>query len=249
MKAQNISFPSQTGLARQPTPTHILPRLSAKLGVDIFVKRDALTGIALSGNKVRTLEFVLADAVAKKADIVLTCGGAQSNHCRATAVAAAMLGMRSRLLLRTSDPLKPPPLEGNILLDRMAGAEIVWITPEAYKSRDQIFEREAAALKKAGRKPYIIPEGASNALGAWGYIKCSAELQNDMARLPGGSSREVTIINAAGSGGTSAGLILGAKLFELNARVISINVCDDRDYFVRVIGSICEDALPTFNRF
>ena len=246
MKTHEIPFPSHISLGRQPTPIHLLRRLSAKLGVDIFVKRDDLTGVALSGNKVRKLEFVLADAVAQKADTVLTCGGAQSNHCRATAVAAAMLGMRCRLLLRTPDPMKPPPLEGNILLDRMAGAEIIWITPEEYKFRDQIFEQEATALKNTGRKPYIIPEGASNALGAWGYIKCSAELQNDIAHLQGEPSRDVTIINAAGSGGTSAGLILGAKLFEMNARVVSINVCDDRDYFVRVIGSICEEVIADY---
>jgi D-cysteine desulfhydrase len=246
MKVQDIPFPTRISLARQPTPLHSLPRLSAKLGVDIFVKRDDLTGVALSGNKIRKLEFVLADAVAKKADTVLTCGGAQSNHCRATAVAAAMVGMNCRLLLRTADPLKPPPLEGNILLDKMAGAEIVWITPEEYKFRDQIFEQEATALKKEGRKPYIIPEGASNALGSWGYIKCSAELQNDIAHLQSEQPQDVTLINAAGSGGTSAGLILGAKIFELNARVVSINVCDDRDYFVRVIGSICEDVIAGY---
>ena len=241
-----VTYPPQINLARLPTPLHPLARLSAKLGVEIFMKRDDLTGSALSGNKIRKLEFVLADAVAQKADTVLTCGGAQSNHCRATAIAAAMLGMNCRLLLRTADPSNPPPPEGNILLDQMAGAEIAWITPAEYKSRDEILEREATSLGKAGRKPYTIPEGASNALGTWGYIKCLEELNNDLANLPGGVNKDYTVISAAGSGGTSAGLILGNKIFDLNARVIGINVCDDRDYFVRVIGEICENAISDY---
>jgi D-cysteine desulfhydrase len=246
MKECRVTYPPQINLARLPTPLHPLPRLSAKLDVELFMKRDDLTGIALSGNKIRKLEFVLADAVTQRADTILTCGGAQSNHCRATAIAAAMLGMNCRLLLRTSDPLNPPPPEGNILLDQMTGAEIVWITPEEYKIRDEILEREATSLRKADRKPYTIPEGASNALGTWGYIKCSEELNNDLANLPGGVNKDYTIISATGSGGTNAGLLLGNKIFGLNARVIGINVCDDRDYFVRVIGEICENAISDY---
>ena len=247
MQECRVIYPPHINLARLPTPIHPLPRLSAKLGIELFVKRDDLTGIALSGNKIRKLEFVLADAVAKKADTVLTCGGAQSNHCRATAIAAAMLGLNCRLLLRTSDPSNPPAPEGNILLDQMAGAEIVWITPEEYKIRDELFERETTSLKKGGRKPYPIPEGASNALGAWGYIRCLKELTNDIANLPGGLRKDYTIINATGSGGTTAGLILGAKIFDLNARVVSVNVCDDHEYFVRVIGKICESVISDYH--
>ena len=247
MKECRVTYPPQINLARLPTPLHPLPRLSAKLGIELFMKRDDLTGSALSGNKIRKLEFVLADAVAQKADTVLTCGGAQSNHCRATAIAAAMLGLNCRLLLRTADPSNPPPPEGNILLDQMAGAEIVWITPEEYNRRDEIFEREASTLKKAGRKPYPIPEGASDALGAWGYIRCIEELVNDIANLPGGAHKNATIINATGSGGTSAGLILGAKIFGLNARIVGVNVCDDQDYFVRLIGKICQNAISDYH--
>jgi len=247
MQERRIAYPPRINLARLPTPVHALPHHGAMLNVELFMKRDDLTGSALSGNKIRKLEFVLADAVAQKADTVLTCGGAQSNHCRATAIAAAMLGMNCRLLLRTKDPSNPPSAEGNILLDLMAGAEIVWITPEEYNIRDEIFEREATSLRKAGRKPYMIPEGASNALGAWGYIRCIEELINDIANLPGGAHKDATIINATGSGGTSAGLILGTKIFDLNARVVSVNVCDDHDYFVRVIGQICESTISDYH--
>ena len=246
MKKANISFPPHIDLAFLPTPIQRLQRLGDKLGIELYIKRDDLTGSALSGNKIRKLEFVLADALEQHADTVLTCGGAQSNHARATAVAAARLGIRCRLLLRTPDPSDPPPPEGNILLDRMAGAEIVWITPEEYQHRNQIFEQEAESLRELERKPYIIPEGASNALGAWGYIRAMEELAADIASLPNIADQPVTIINPAGSGGTTAGLILGAKLWGVNARIVSFNVCDDRDYFLRVIGEICESAISDF---
>ncbi len=246
MNTCSLSFPPQINLARLPTPVQPMRRFGEKLAVDLYVKRDDLTGAALSGNKIRKLEFVLADALAQNADTVITCGGAQSNHCRATAIAAAMLGLNCRLLLRTPDPSNPPPAEGNILLDRMAGADIVWITPQEYQVRDEFFEREAASLKASGRKPYMIPEGASSAIGAWGYIRAVEELVNDIANLPGGANQACTIINAAGSGGTSAGLILGAKIFDLNARIVSVNVCDDREYFVNAIGNICEKAIADY---
>jgi D-cysteine desulfhydrase len=241
-----ISYPPRLDLANTPTPLKPLKSFGKKFGVELYIKRDDLTGAGLSGNKIRKLEFVLADAIEYGADTVLTCGGAQSNHARATAIAAVMLGLRCRLILRTPDPSNPPPLEGNILLDRLVGSEIVWITPAEYKRRDEIFEQEAAALSKLGRKPYIIPEGASNALGAWGYIRAAEELGNDLSNLSDNTDRPTTIINATGSGGTSAGLILGTHVLRLNARVVSINVCDDRDYFVQVIGEICDNAIANY---
>lgn len=247
MTTCSLSFPPQINLARLPTPMQPLRRTSEKLGVELYIKRDDLTGAALSGNKIRKLEFVLADALAYKADTVITCGGAQSNHCRATAIAAAMLGLRCRLMLRTPDPSNPPPTEGNILLDRLAGAEIVWITPEDYQKRDALLEQEAGKLAESGRKAYTIPEGASTALGSLGYVRATEELVNDITNEIGGGFQSCTIINAAGSGGTSAGLILGCKIFDVNARVVSVNVCDDQDHFIRSIGGICENAIAEFN--
>ena len=247
MTTCSLSFPPQINLARLPTPMQPLRRLSEKLGVELYIKRDDLTGAALSGNKIRKLEFVLAEALDQKTDTVITCGGAQSNHCRATAIAAAMLGLNCRLLLRTPDPSNPPPPEGNILLDRMAGAEIVWITPDDYKKRDELMAQEAAALKESGKKPFTIPEGASTALGALGYVRATEELVNDITNTMGGAHQPCTIISAAGSGGTSAGLILGAKIFDVNARVAGVNVCNDRDYFMREIGTICENAIADYN--
>jgi D-cysteine desulfhydrase len=240
---KEFAYPPRIDIARLPTPIVPLRRFGGRLGVELYMKRDDLTGVALSGNKVRKLEFVLADALKKKADAVLTCGGAQSNHARATAIAAAMFGLRCRLLLRTPDPGNPPAAEGNILLDRMAGAEIVWITPEEYRNRDAIFEREAALLKKEGRRPYIIPEGASEARGAWGYIRAAEEIADEIASLGPGPA---TIVHATGSGGTAAGLALGARLFDIPARIVTFNVCEDRLHFIHVIGNICQEAISEF---
>jgi D-cysteine desulfhydrase len=234
-----VKTPPRVELAHIPTPLLPCPRLSARLGVELLVKRDDLTGAELSGNKVRKLEYLLADAQAQGADTVITCGGAQSNHCRATALAAARLGLRSRLLLRIADPAQPPPLEGNILLDRLVGAELVWITPEEYRRRAEISERERAALRAEGRSGYVIPEGGSNALGSWGYIRAIEEMAPSLDGA--------TVVYAAGSGGTGAGLILGVKLAGVNARVVGFNVCDDRAYFVNAIGSICEEAIAAYD--
>ncbi|MCB2147502.1 MAG: D-cysteine desulfhydrase family protein [Deltaproteobacteria bacterium] len=236
-------FPPRLRLAHTPTPLQKMERLSRQTGVEIFFKRDDFTGSELSGNKVRKLEFLLADALAKGADTVITCGGAQSNHCRATALAAVRAGLSSLLLLRTDDPANPPPVSGNILLDRLAGSEIVWITPEQYRAREEIFEREAQRLRNEGREPFIIPEGGSTALGAWGYVAEMQELAADLKHLDGGDVKPTTVVCATGSGGTTAGLALGARLSGAAIRVVGVNVCDDRDYFVAVIDGICR----TFN--
>jgi len=236
-----LPSPRRLPLARAGTPLQPLPRTSDALGVEILVKRDDLTGAELSGNKVRKLEYLLADAEDQGADVVITCGGEQSNHCRATALAAARVGMASHLILRTDDPATPPTTTGNILLDRLAGAGVEWISRPAWRDRNAIMAAAAERLRAAGRRPYVIPEGGSNALGSWGYVGCASELADDLAALP---ARPTTIVFACGSGGTAAGLVLGARLAGLDARgvrVAAVNVCDDRDYFVRVIGAICAD--------
>ena len=243
MNTTAVQWPGRLDLAFLPTPLHPLRRTSQRLGVDLWIKRDDMTGMALSGNKIRKLEFALADAVEKKADVVLTCGGQQSNHARATAVAAARIGMRCRLILRTADPRNPPPLSGNILLDRMAGAHIVWITPDEYRARDAIFAREREALEKQGLSVYTIPEGASYAPGAWGYIAAIAELKQDFEKI----GKTPTIVVAAGSGGTMAGLLLGARLLNVPARIVCVNVCDDALYFRRAIGDVCDAAIADYH--
>ena len=222
-----INYPPKIDLARTPTPVQPVTRLG--LSAEVLIKRDDLTGIELSGNKVRKLEFLLADALAQGKTKLITCGGEQSNHCRATAMAAARLGLGCKLLLRTADPARPPRTDGNILLSRLAGAEIVWITPEQYRGRRELLAREADGA-------YVIPEGGSNAVGSWGYVQAVEELAPLLT--PG-----TTLVYACGSGGTGAGIVLGVKLLGLDVRTVGFAVCDNRAYFVKAIGAIIDDAI------
>lgn len=233
--------PPRLALAHLPTRGHWLRHPWG--GAPVWMKRDDHTGGELSGNKIRKLEYLLAEAAAQGATCVLTCGGEQSNHARATALAAARAGMKSLLLLRTIDPAAPPAATGNIFLDRLVGSELRWISHAQWRDRNALLAEEAERLRGAGERPYIIPEGGSNALGSWGYLRAMHELaaELDAADVP----RPLTVIYACGSGGTGAGLVLGAKLLGLAARGISVaavNVCDDREYFTRGILAICDDA-------
>jgi D-cysteine desulfhydrase len=234
--------PPRVVLANTPTRGQWL-RYGRDLGTKIWVKRDDHTGSELSGNKVRKLEYLLAEALAQDATHVITCGGEQSNHARATAMAAAQLGLRSVLILRTDDPARPPAPTGNILLDRLVGAELRWISRPAWRDRNRLLAEEAERVRAAGGRPYVIPEGGSNALGSWGYLRAMHELADDLEGIAA-PDHPVTIVYACGSGGTGAGLVLGAKLLDLAARgirVAGINVCDDRAYFIDAIGRICAD--------
>ncbi len=234
--------PARVPLANQPTRGHWL-RYGADLGARLWIKRDDHTGSELMGNKVRKLEYLMAEALAQDATHVITCGGEQSNHARATAFAAAQLGMASVLVLRTDDPARPPAATtANILLDRLVGAEIVWISRPAW--RDLPPARRHEKLRAVGARPYIVPEGGSNALGSWGYIRAMRELVSDLATIAS-PERPATIVYACGSGGTGAGLVLAAKLWNLRERgirVAGVNVCDDRPYFVNAISTICAEA-------
>lgn len=235
--------PARVLLANQPTRGHWL-RYGAQVGTRIWMKRDDQTGSELMGNKVRKLEYLMAEALSQQATHVITCGGEQSNHARATAYAAAQLGMKSVLILRTDDPARPPAPTGNILLDRLVGAELSWISRSAWRDRNRLLAEQAERLRAAGATPYIVPEGGSNALGSWGYIRAMRELVDDLATIAS-PEHPVTIVYACGSGGTGAGLILAAKLWRLHERgirVCGVNVCDDRAYFVSAIGAICAEA-------
>lgn len=212
-------------LSRADTPEEPLRRASAALGIDLWIKRDDLTGNELSGNKVRKLDLLLARAVADGADTVITTGGIQSNHARATAFAARRLGLRPILLLRGSPPAAP---EANLLLDTLAGATIHWCTPEAYRNeRDAIMARLADAEARVGHRAAIIPEGGSNGLGALGMTLAARELRQ----------RYDHVVVAVGSGGTVAGLAMAAPGF-----VHGVAVCDDRTYFSRRVHAIAAEA-------
>lgn len=236
-----FDFPKSIDLAQLPTPIEKLERLSKIFeGPQIYIKRDDLTGVGMTGNKVRKLEFLLAEALQNKCDYVITCGGSQSNHARATAVAAAKVGLKSLLVLRSS---MSAPLEGNLFIGRLVGAEFEYITPEEYMRVDDVMLGIAEKLKAKGHKPYIIPEGGSNAVGSLGYLKATEELAHQIKSL---KLRIDHIVVPVGSGGTYAGLLLGKFLYDLPAQIHGINICDDESYFVKKISSLLKDMQKRY---
>jgi len=240
-------------LCHAPTPLQRATALGAWVGRDLWVKRDDMTGGAEAGNKVRKLEFLLADALDHDAKVVLTCGGIQSNHARATALSCAALGLGCVLFLRVREelatgpdraaPTSSLPLAGNVLLDRMAGAEIRLISPADYAARTQVMAAAALELSRRGETPYVIPEGGSNGLGALGYVEAMRELREQMdLGLAGAPKRFDVVVHACGSGGTAVGTALGAARFDVADEVRAFAVCDDRAYFERVADRLFSEA-------
>jgi D-cysteine desulfhydrase len=236
-----ITYPKTVPLVSGVTPIEPLKPLADWLaGIKIFLKRDDLTSTALSGNKARKLEFIAADIVRQKADTLITCGGIQSNHARATAILAAQMGLKSHLVLRGKPDTE---VQGNLFLDKLAGASIKHITPAEYEQVDKIMEEEAAKLRQRGRKPYIIPEGASDELGTWGYIRATVEILNQLKKSKIKIDR---VVCAIGSGGTYAGLFLGARAFGWKVKVTGFNVCYTADYFKNRIGNLITSFLKKY---
>ncbi len=224
------AFPRSLDLAMKPTPIQGLKELpQLPQGIGIFIKRDDLTGFCLSGNKIRKLEFIFHDVVEKNADTLVTCGGFQSNHARATAILGARLGLRSVLVLFGEDS---PKLDGNLFLNKLVGAEIKFVPEVRYDELDPIMDEVSSELEKEGRRPYIVPEGASNELGVWGYIKTIGEIKNQLEKA---KLKIDKIVTAVGSGGTYAGLFLGSKIFEWPVQIYGINVKDTAQIFVERI--------------
>ncbi|MBT3427353.1 MAG: D-cysteine desulfhydrase family protein [Gammaproteobacteria bacterium] len=225
-KQQIMKTPEKLTLARLPTPLEPLDRLSNKLrGPRIWVKRDDLTESTGSGNKIRKLEYVMADALRTGASVVITSGGIQSNHCRATAFAAAKLGISCHLILRGRPPAS---LDGNLLLDRLLGATISYATAAEFADLDSLYKRTEKLYSDQGISTYSIPIGASNALGMWGYINAAVELKADFLSH---NIQPDHIFSATGSGGTLAGLIVGQQLFQLPGKIAGFNVADDGEFF------------------
>lgn len=238
-----LAYPRRIALAQTPTPLQHLERASEKWGCGhrIWVKRDDLTGNILSGNKVRKLEFIAAYAQDNGYDTLLTCGGLQSNHCRATAFVGAQLGLKVHLLLRGEET---DTRDGNLLLDHLAGASVSCYPARQYFSEiDLLFEQWQAHYAEGGSKALAIPTGGSDGIGAWGYIAACEELCRDFEAQ---GIDQAHIITASGSGGTQAGLTLGAALHQLPATVWGVNVCDDEQYF---LDKVAQDALDWQRRY
>lgn len=210
----NIKHFEKTSLGFFPTPLVELSNLSHFLdGPQIFMKRDDLTGLALGGNKTRKLEYILADALQQGCDTIITAGAAQSNHCRQTAAAAAKLNLECHLLLGGEAPTET---QGNLLLDQLFGSRIHW-TGSNRKGQD--IPRIFSQLQAEGKKPYIVPYGGSNELGALSFIDAVAELQQQNTGIEFSH-----VIFASSSGGTHAGLILGKEIYKQTFDLIGINI-------------------------
>ncbi len=219
--------PPRLNLARLPTPLVPLRRFSEKYEVPtIWMKRDDLTDTAASGNKLRKLEFSVAQALQEGATTLITSGAVQSNHCRATAIVASQLGLRSHLILRGKSSEHP---DGNLLLDELVGANISFVSGADFKELDRVVEDISNQYRQQGEIPYAIPIGASDEIGLWGYIEACRELKSDFTSVninPG------FIFSAAGSGGTAGGLILGNHLYQLDTGIMSFSVSENEAYFV-----------------
>ena len=229
-----MHVPQQVNLGFFPTPLHPLPRLSEMLGgPEIWIKRDDQTGLATGGNKTRKLRLLVADALAQGADTLITAGAVQSNHCRQTAAAAAQFGLQCHLVLRGAPPDVP---NGNLLLDLLLGARVHFVRDRAEgQARMSALDEE---LREEGHRPYLIPYGGSNALGAAAYALAVQELQ-----AQAGDVAFDAIVFATSSGGTQAGLIAGARLWGLDTTIIGISVDEPAEVLAPRVARLASEAL------
>ncbi len=218
---KNISDLPRLPLGQYPTPFYKLESVSARYGRDVYIKRDDLCGVALGGNKVRKLEFLLARAKADGCDTVFTTGGSQSNHAALTAACAARVGMKAVLLLKQRGVTER---RGNLILDELYGAEVHLMDTDSYDDIYAEMRRRSGELEGQGRRCCLIPLGGSTPLGAVGYVNCVREFT---VQAMAAGVRVGHIVSATGSGGTTAGLLLGARLFQPGAKVTGVAVSDD----------------------
>ncbi|MEE4361400.1 MAG: D-cysteine desulfhydrase family protein [Pseudomonadales bacterium] len=229
-------------LAHAPTPLEPLGRLrDAVGGPRIWIKRDDCTGLATGGNKTRKLEYLIAEAEAAQAEVVVTFGALQSNHARQTAAACARRGLRCELILTPAVPRTEDGYEraGNLLLDRLLGARVHRVgegeTPRAVL--DRILEDHA----DAGRRAYVIPTGGSNAVGALGYVRCGREIA---AQFRERGLFPTAVIHGTSTGGTQAGLLAGLVTAGLTTRVVGINVyTEDTDGLRATVARLTDEVL------
>lgn len=208
-------------------------------GSSFTIKRDDNTGVLTSGNKIRKLEYLLYDAQQYNSDVIITCGGDQSNHARATTAAAKALGMKVKLFLWGKKQTYP---QGNLLINQFLGADISYISKKEFLNVDSLMEAERTNLRKKGVNAYIIPEGGSSVLGVLGYVQAVREMleQNQLSGIKG-------FCIAAGSGGTAAGLLLANSIFRLKMDVYAVNVLYSPKVINNKIIKSIAAALSQFN--
>jgi L-cysteate sulfo-lyase len=226
----------RTLLAQLPTPLHELPRLSRTLGVRLLVKRDDQTGLATGGNKTRKLEFSVGEALRRGADTLVTLGAVQSNHCRQTAAAAAASGLRCVLVLRGREPALTT---GNLLLDHLLGAEVVFAGD---RTREEVADDVVARERASGRRPFLIPVGASDEVGAMGYVAAIEEVAAQLAEMRVAVDR---VVLASSSYGTQAGMLVGARAIGFRAQLAAIAIDSTR---AELTAGVADLAARTAHR-
>jgi D-cysteine desulfhydrase len=211
-------LPERVPLARLPTPIEKLDRLSKRFGVELYVKRDDLTGLVETGNKVRKLEFLVGEALREGADTLITCGTLQSNCARAVAAVAARLGLRAILVLKGVRPSTP---DGNLFLSRLLGAEVHYCSDQEFDQVDEVFLRISHEVSRQGGKPYVIPESGATELGALGYLVAAQELAE---QVRSGAPAFDSVVITDFSGGSQAGLLMGKEVFGLSSEIVGVPI-------------------------
>lgn len=234
-------YPNHIQLGQTMTPIFKLENISKQLNKNIYIKREDYTGIELSGNKVRKLEFALAEALKDSANVIITCGALQSNHARATVAAASKLGMKTHLVLRGEEQ---EYINGNLLIDMIFDAEITYLSEEQFSNHNQVMIELKKQYAEQGQVAYIIPLGASNGIGNFGYVNVFNEIAAQEKDL--GISFD-TIVCAIGSGGTYSGLLLGNKLNQMQKRIIGYSVGGSSNYFTSRCVSIMNESQKYLN--
>jgi D-cysteine desulfhydrase family pyridoxal phosphate-dependent enzyme len=227
---------ARVDLTLAPTPLHALPRFSQEIGVEVWAKRDDIGSVGLLGNKVRKLEFLIADAERMNANVLVTVGAIQSNHARTTACAAAMCGLRCVLLLGGAE--SGPP-SGNYLLDRLFGAEVEFVAGAEWDQLQALLDRKCHDLEKEGERPYLIPAGGSTPVGALGLARGYLELAD---QLDARSLTPELILHATSSGGTQAGLEVGRAILGRGPGILGVAVAKSPGVLEGEIAGIATKA-------
>lgn len=227
-------------LALTPTPLLKLERLSRELGVELWVKRDDLTGLLESGNKIRKLEFLVGEALAQGADTLVTCGTLQSNCCRAVAAIAARLGLRAVLALKGRPPEE---YDGNLLLDRLLGATVRYCDDAEWARIDQVLAELEAETRARGGRPYVIPESGATVTGALGYLTCGQELAAQVRR---GAPEFDTVAITVFSGGSQAGLLMARQLTGFRAEIVGVPIAWEADRVREYVGEVIGRARARY---
>lgn len=227
-------------LAYAPTPLLRLDRLSEELGVDLWIKRDDLTGLLESGNKIRKLEFLVGEALAQGADTLITCGTLQSNCCRAVSAVSARLGLKAVLALKGTAPTE---YDGNFLLDRLLGAEVRYCTNDEWARIDDVLAELAEMVRRRGGTPYVIPESGATVVGALGYVSCGQEIAEQIRH---GAPEFDTIAITAFSGGSQAGLLIAKQLTRTRANVVSVPIAGEGAAVQAYVRDIIDQARSRY---